>query len=848
MQLKYHCIIINNLLRRCFFPRYVELNTRCSEGYRRYSSDVPKYLHNKPRPFVNHCRQHIISAVEVEPQHIKEVCNGIEDGQFQVQSQSSNTWYSLSFGAGDVMPRCSCPDFCHTGLLCKHFFAIFDHYPKWQWGSLPEKYRENPHLSLDREHVFADFTKYKSGEENHNIQTGQDVPGNQQDGQAGVPNQKVKGIESQIRQEAVTCREKLKGLTSLTYNIEDVSALKELNSSLEMLLIKFTTFQTTDEKENSLQMQTLIKKQSGKKQLKSSFGNYLPLPVRPKKKRFHNRVGEFASMMQKHYKVQIPVDGVSVKTSKTKSSLKRKKELHKESKHPSPAKKQRTEEQNHLVQNETKTSNDPSAAQERTDTSPTNTQHPNSEDQPLQKEIFSSAVSNSQSSTVSNSPSSAVSNSPSTTVSNSQLLAVSNSPSSTVSNSPSSAVGNSPSSKVSNSSSSVVSNSPSSKVSNSPSSAVSNSPSSAVGNSPSSKVSNSPSSAVGNIPSSKVSNSPSSAVSNSPSSTVSNSSSSAVSNSPSSAVSNSPSSAVSNSPSSAVSNGQFGDSSTPSSKSTPGPILIDENSPDPPSWLTIENCDPEDPNYKLNLYIENKTRILQKTTWLSDSEIHAGQMLLKRDYPFMDGLCDPAIKGSLVVPATSEFIQIINTGNHWVCLSTISTTSSPDTVKIFDSLYQNTNSTAVEHACRMLMYPGDKVTFINEKVQRQVGGSDCGLFSLAFATDLCHGIDPTNQNYNQGSMRQHYVNCIENGAMSPFPKTEKRVPRHLGSIKSSVAIYCVCRLPYDREEYVQCSNGKCKKWYHPTCVKIPAWAINSNRKWRCNKCKDDAKVTSSSRN
>ena len=327
-----------------------------------------------------------------------------------------------------------------------------------------------------------------------------------------------------------------------------------------MLLIKFTTFQTTDEKENSLQIQTLIKKQSGKKQLKSSFGNYLPLPVRPKKKRFHNRDGEFASMMQKHYKVQIPVDGVSVKTFKTKSSLKRKKELHKESKHPSPPKKQRKEEQNHLVQNETKTSNDPSAAQERTDTPPTNTQHPNSEDQPLQKEIpvFSSAVSNSQSSTVSNSPSSAVSNSPSSTVSNS--------------------------------------------------------------------------------PSSTVSNSPSSAVSNSPSSTVSNS--------PSSAVSNSPSSTVSNSPSSAVSNGQFGDSSTPSSKSTPGPIIIDENSPDPPSWLTIENCD------KLNLYIENKTRILQKTTWLSDSEIHAGQMLLKRDYPFVDGLCDPAIKGSLVVPAT----------------------------------------------------------------------------------------------------------------------------------------------------------------------------------------------------
>ena len=91
IQLKYHCIIINNSLRSCLFATYVDLNTKCSEGYRHYSSDVPKYLHNKPRLFVNHCRQRIISAVEVEPQHVKEVCNGKEGGQFQVQSQSSNT-------------------------------------------------------------------------------------------------------------------------------------------------------------------------------------------------------------------------------------------------------------------------------------------------------------------------------------------------------------------------------------------------------------------------------------------------------------------------------------------------------------------------------------------------------------------------------------------------------------------------------------------------------------------------------------------------------------------------------------------------------------------------------------
>ena len=109
-------------------------------------------------------------------------------------------------------------------------------------------------------------------------------------------------------------------------------------------------------------------------------------------------------------------------------------------------------------------------------------------------------------------------------------------------------------------------------------------------------------------------------------------------------------------------------------------------------------------------------------------------------------------------------------------------------------------------------------------------------FHWPFATDLCHGLDPVHLKYDQGAMRQHYVNCLENGAMVPFLRTTRRVPFHLGCKKSTVAIYCVCRLPYDKDEYVQCSY-KCKEWYHSTCVNVPAWALISGRKWRCSKCK-----------
>ncbi|XP_044179160.1 uncharacterized protein LOC122960771 [Acropora millepora] len=475
-------------------------------------------------------------------------------------------------------------------------------------------------------------------------------------------------------------------------------------------------------------------------------------------------------MMQKHHRDQIPVDRMSAKTSKTKSTLKQKREPHKEPKQPSPPKKQCTEESSYFTQNGKKTCTDPTAVPKRNNTTgPKNSpcddenkneetmhatcvinQHLNSEDQASAQEYRCTSPSSKLQSVLKQ-----ASKFREEHLINSQVLTVNNVQSSTVSNGLSSTVYNDLSATVNNDLPMTVCNGQSGTVSNGSASTANNSQSA----------------------------------------TINNDLSSTICNGQSETVRDGLASIINNGPSAIVRNSQFCDSSAPSSTSAPKPvtiIIIDENSPDPPSWVTMANCYPDDPECKLDLYTQNKARILQKTMWLSDSEIHAGQMLLKRDFPFVDGLVDPAIKGSLVVPATSDFIQIINTGSHWVCLSTISTKPSPGTVKIFDSMYHNANSTSIEHACRMLMYPGEKLTIVNEKVQRQVGGSDCGLFSLAYATDLCHGIDRTNQKYNQGSMRQHYVSCLENGTMSPFPKTEKRVPFHLGSKKSPVAIYCVC--------------------------------------------------------
>ena len=97
--------------------------------------------------------------------------------------------------------------------------------------------------------------------------------------------------------------------------------------------------------------------------------------------------------------------------------------------------------------------------------------------------------------------------------------------------------------------------------------------------------------------------------------------------------------------------------------------------------------------------------------------------------------------GPMVIPAISEFIQIVNIGAHWVCISTLGCQAG--IVRIFDSLYSKPSSVAIDHACRMLHHPQNTVTFLNKRVQKQVGSSDCALFALAFATDLCYGLYPT---------------------------------------------------------------------------------------------------------
>lgn len=123
--------------------------------------------------------------------------------------------------------------------------------------------------------------------------------------------------EIQVKHEATKCREMLKELTSLTYKVSDIKALKELGSSLKLLIRKkFSSFQPTDEMATNSGTSNLMYTQKDEKVKEGTKRKYLPLSQRLKKNKFNNRVGQHVSMMSSQYNVNEPLDGNNLSEDK----------------------------------------------------------------------------------------------------------------------------------------------------------------------------------------------------------------------------------------------------------------------------------------------------------------------------------------------------------------------------------------------------------------------------------------------------------------------------------------------------------------------------------------------------
>ena len=96
-------------------------------------------------------------------------------------------------------------------------------------------------------------------------------------------------------------------------------------------------------------------------------------------------------------------------------------------------------------------------------------------------------------------------------------------------------------------------------------------------------------------------------------------------------------------------------------------------------------------------------------------------------------------------------------------------------------------------------------------MQQQVGSSSCGVFSIPFAYHAAKNDNLGIMTFNQDTMWQHVISCLENNKFSSFPSATQ--PDSIKRIKRQhlfIHLHCTCRLP----ECYDSTMIECNKWFH----------------------------------
>ena len=181
------------------------------------------------------------------------------------------------------------------------------------------------------------------------------------------------------------------------------------------------------------------------------------------------------------------------------------------------------------------------------------------------------------------------------------------------------------------------------------------------------------------------------------------------------------------------------------------------------------------------------------------------------------------------------YYQILHTGSdHWVTIKAVSDYE----FYLYDSILSQPTHHVLKQIASIAQTRLSQINIKLEKVFRQVNPDDCGVYAIAYLTDLCFDRDPATRRYDHKQTRKHLIKCFEIGKMTPFPSTKSS--KRVASTKK-LNVYCQCRLPNAMEHAVKgeplmVKCHFCDNLYHHTCVDMTieeAKKINSGEVWFC---------------
>lgn len=133
---------------------------------------------------------------------------------------------------------------------------------------------------------------------------------------------------------------------------------------------------------------------------------------------------------------------------------------------------------------------------------------------------------------------------------------------------------------------------------------------------------------------------------------------------------------------------------------------------------------------------------------------------MKNQFPDIGSLQHPCLAERLAMEQPKgKFVQILNTSNsHRFTVSNVGCPSG--SIVVYDSLHMTLSSTMQRVVADLVMTKNKVIPVKYGNMQMQSGGSDCRVFALAFATALCHGVDPEMDCYDQSQFRKHFKACL----------------------------------------------------------------------------------------
>ncbi|XP_075070539.1 uncharacterized protein LOC142159545 [Mixophyes fleayi] len=217
------------VLHSSFFPntykKYVQLNLRSSESFRKYHEDVPNFLKNRPREFIHHVMRRLSS--NLDGTHVS--CIDHTSGIFKVNSEyDKEKYYTVNLGA--ECPECTCEDWIKFLLPCKHMCCIFQFVEGWGWEKINPSYSNNALFILDTD-CFSDHTVRGGDEAEYPSEGIMHTMSPLEDLQHFEPRRRTKRTTL-----IINCVQTLKNITDTVYLLKEETYLENWDIKFNTLL------------------------------------------------------------------------------------------------------------------------------------------------------------------------------------------------------------------------------------------------------------------------------------------------------------------------------------------------------------------------------------------------------------------------------------------------------------------------------------------------------------------------------------------------------------------------------------------------------------------------------------